>query len=146
MKYSAQNYLKHYFWYSAVVMVVVALLCVVLSSSVRGEVAFDDNRRYIMQLVSICTLILIPLAIVYFNDKLEKADKSDMKLFDRQYRSKGIIRSTATALCAIVNAVAYFLIDYKSAIYCVAIGFLAHIYCYPSRKEYDALLGGSSTK
>ena len=86
MKYSAQNYLKHYFWYSAVVMVVVALLCVVLSSSVRGEVAFDDNWRYIMQLVSICTLILIPLAIVYFNNKLEKADKSDMKLFDRQYR------------------------------------------------------------
>ena len=99
-----------------------------------------------MQLVSIGTLVLIPLAIVHFNRKLEKADKGNAGSFDKLYRAKGIMRSTATALCTIVNAAAYFLIDYKSAIYCVAIGFVAHVYCYPSRKEYDALLGGSTTK
>lgn len=145
MKYSAQNQLKQYFWYSAIAMFVVALLCFVFSSG-SGEAAFDDNKEYIMQLVSIATLVLIPLAIVHFNRKLEKADKSNVKSFDKMYRAKGIMRSTATAICAIVNAAAYFLIDYKSAIYCVAIGFVAHVYCYPSRKEYDALLGGSTTK
>lgn len=145
MKYSAQNQLKQYFWYSAIAMVVVALLCFVLPSGCDGA-AFGENLEYIMQLVSIGTLVLIPLAIVHFNRKLEKADKGNAGSFDKLYRAKGIMRSTATALCTIVNAAAYFLIDYKSAIYCVAIGFVAHVYCYPSRKEYDALLGGSTTK
>lgn len=146
MKYSAQSFLKNYFWASAVVTIAVVVLCFFLSPDSVGEVALDADGKYVMQLVSIFTLILVPLGIVYFNRVLQKADKTNKKSFDKKYRLVGLVRNSITALCAIVNAVAYFLIDYKSAIYCVAIGAVVHAYCFPSRKEYDALLEGVSTK
>lgn len=146
MKYLAQNFLKNYFWASAVVTIAVVALCFFLSPDSAGESVLDADGKYVMQLVSIFTLILLPLGIVYFNRVLEKADKTNKKSFDRKYRFVGLVRNSITALCAIVNAVAYFLVDYKSSIYCVAIGLVVHAYCFPSRKEYDALLEGISTK
>ena len=76
----------------------------------------------------------------------EKVNKNNKETFDKKYKTKGAMRNGITAACVIINSAVYFLANYESAIYCVAIGIAAHIYCYPSRKEYNNLLEGNTTK
>lgn len=146
MKYSAQNYLKNFFWYSALAAIIITAVCILLSLNCNDETILNSNQTYMLQLVSIITLILIPIGIFNFNRILEKVNKNNKEAFDKKYKTKGAMRNGITAACVIINSAVYFLANYESAIYCVAIGIAAHIYCYPSRKEYNNLLEGNTTK
>lgn len=106
----------------------------------------NEATLYQLQMASVVSLLLIPVAITMFNKIVKKVDIEDTKNWCNKYFIAASIRTFCCFLAASVSGAAYYIFGKETFLYGALLGIVALIYVYPGKHELIKLLNGEEGK